>query len=182
MRLPPRRLVALLTGLPLTAGLFLAWLLLLRPVTLGGPAGYVIVAGVSMEPALHTGDLVVTQSRLDYRVGDIVAFSTAGGVVIHRITGGDAQQGFATRGDNREQADPWRPRPDDIVGVAWVHLPGAGNALAFVRQPAILAALTAAVAFFLSFTVGPRRRREEGPGPSIRPASPLASPRTDPGP
>jgi hypothetical protein len=50
---------AALAGLPLTTALFLAWFLLLRPVTLGGPVGYVIVAGVSMEPAFHTGDLAV---------------------------------------------------------------------------------------------------------------------------
>ena len=59
MHLPSRRSAAALAGLPLTTALFLAWFLLLRPVTLGGPVGYVIVAGVSMEPAFHTGDLAV---------------------------------------------------------------------------------------------------------------------------
>ena len=174
MHLPSRRSAAALTGLPLTIALLVAWFLFLRPVTLGGPAGYVIVAGVSMEPTFHTGDLAITQRRAEYRVGDVVAFSTEGGVVIHRIVGGDADQGFTMQGDNREQPDLWRPRPDEIVGAAWILIPGAGNALALVRQPPILAGLAAAVAFFLAFTAGPVRRRGPGPAPTGTAAAPLA--------
>lgn len=162
MHLPSRRSAAALAGLPLTITLLVAWFLFLRPVTLEGPAGYVIVAGVSMEPTFHTGDLAITQRRAEYQVGDVVAFSTDGGVVIHRIVGGDADQGFITQGDNREQPDLWRPRPGEIVGATWILIPGLGHALAFARQPAILAALAASLAFFLAFTAGPVQRR--GPG------------------
>jgi signal peptidase I len=168
-------------GLPLTIALFLAWFLVLRPVTLGGPAGYVIVAGVSMEPTFHTGDLAITQRRAAYQVGDVVAFSTEGGVVIHRIVGGDADQGFITQGDNRDQPDLWRPRPGEIVGAVWILVPGVGNALAFVRQPPILAALAAAIAFLLAFTAGPGRRRGPGTAPARTAAAPLAAQGQDPG-
>lgn len=181
MHLRSRRLAAILAGLPLTIALVGAWFLFLRPVSLGGPAGYLIVAGVSMEPAFHTGDLAITQWRAEYQVGDIVAFSAEGGLVIHRIVGGDAVQGFTTQGDNRELPDPWRPRPDDIVGASWVCLPGAGNALAFVRQPAVLAGLAAAVAFFLAFTAGPPRRRGRQPMSSSPAAAPLVAGGQDPG-
>jgi signal peptidase I len=182
VRLPSRPRIALLTGLPLTIALFLAWFLLLRPVTLGGPAGYVIVAGVSMEPAFHTGDLAITQRRAEYRVGDVVAFSTGGGVVIHRIVGGDATRGFVMQGDNRDQPDHWRPRPDDIVGAAWVCLPGAGNALALVRRPPILAGLVAALAFFLAFTAGPIRPGRRRQASSAAAAAPSAPGGSDPPP
>jgi signal peptidase I len=181
VRLPPRRLAALLTGLPLTMALLGAWFLFLRPVTLGGPAGYVIVAGVSMEPTFHTGDLAITQRRAAYDVGDVVAFSTEGGVVIHRIVGGDADQGFTMQGDNREQPDLWRPRPNDIVGATWILIPGAGRALAFVRQPAILASLAASVAFFLAFTAGPIWPRRRRPAPSSPAGASLAAHGPDPG-
>jgi signal peptidase I len=180
VRLLSRRWAAAVAGLPLTVALFLAWLVFLRPVTLGGPAGYVIVAGLSMEPAFHTGDLAITQRRAAYRVGDVVAFSTEGGVVIHRIIGGDADQGFTTQGDNRAQPDLWRPRRDDIVGAAWILVPGVGNALAFVRQPAILAGLAAAVAFFLAFTAAPVRRRGRESAPTSTAAAPLAGQGRDP--
>ena len=102
-------------------------------------------------------------------------------MVIHRIVGGDADQGFTTQGDNREQPDLWRPRPDDIVGAAWVVLPGAGNALAFMRQPAILAGLAASVAFFLAFTSGPIRPRRRGAAPSSPAGASVASHGLDPG-
>jgi signal peptidase I len=133
----------------------------------------VIVAGVSMEPTFPAGDLAMTRRQAGYQVGDVVAFATDGGVVIHRIVGGDAEQGFATQGDNREQPDLWRTGPDDIVGATWIVIPGAGHALAFVRQPAILAALAAAVAFFLAFTAGPVRPRRRHPAPSSSAAAPL---------
>jgi signal peptidase I len=168
-------------GLMVTVGLVAAWLLLFRPTWLGGPAGYVIVAGVSMEPTFHTGDLAITQRQAEYQVGDVVAFSTEGGVVIHRIVGGDADQGFITQGDNRDQLDLWRPRPDHIVGATWILVPGVGNALAFARQPPVLAALAAAIAFFLAFTAGPVRRRGPGTAPTGTAAAPLAVQGRDPG-
>lgn len=86
------------------------------------------------------------------------------------------------QGDNKELPDLWRPRPADIVGAVWVHVPGAGNPLAFVRQPAVLAGLATAVAFFLAFTAGPiwpRRRRPALPSPA---EASLASHGLDPGP
>ncbi len=38
-----------------------AWAIFLRPTALGGSASYIFVNGVSMEPTLVTGDLVVLQ-------------------------------------------------------------------------------------------------------------------------
>jgi len=181
VHLPSPRSVAAMAVPPLTAALFLAWFLLLRPVALGGPAGYVIVAGVSMEPAFRTGDLAVTQRQADYQVGDVIAFSAAGGVVIHRIVGGDADQGFTTQGDNREQPDLWRPRPDDIMGATWILIPRAGDVLATARQPAVLASLAASVAFFLAFTAGPIWPSRRTPAPPQPAGAPLASSGLDPG-
>jgi signal peptidase len=156
-RLPRLRRLARLTGLPLTVALLVLWVVLLRPVTLGGPAGYVIVAGHSMEPTFWTGDLAITQRQAAYAIGDVIAFSTEGGVVIHRIVGGDVVDGYQTRGDNRATADFWNPRPADIVGKVWLHVPQIGNVLAVARHPGVLAGVAAGLAFFLAFTSGPVR-------------------------
>jgi signal peptidase I len=169
-------------GLLVTVAVVAAWLAFLRPTWLGGPAGYVIVAGVSMEPAFHTGDLAITQRQPSYAVGDVIAFETEGGVVIHRIVGGDAVAGYQVKGDSRELADVWQPRPDSIGGRVWFWVPQVGFMLGFVRQPAILAGLAAAIAFFLAFTagpVGPGRRRQ---APSAAAAAPLATGGSDPSP
>jgi signal peptidase len=125
-------------------GLFVGWFLLLRPGVLGGPASYVMVSGQSMEPTLHGSDLAVLQKRSDYRPGDIVAFRVPegepgeGGMIIHRIVGGNAEEGYIVQGDNKERPDFWRPRPDDILGKMWFGIPGGGHFLAFLRQPLIL--------------------------------------------
>lgn len=136
----------------------IGWAFFLRPVFLGGPASYIIVSGVSMEPTMYTGDLAVLLSQDGYELGDIVAFKAPGGNVIHRIVGGSAEAGFTMRGDNKNSVDPWKPKPDEILGKLWVHVPGAGRALAYLRQPLPLAATVAGLAL-LSLLGGQKARR-----------------------
>lgn len=139
------------------------WLLLLRPLALGGPASYVLVSGSSMEPSLHTGDLVIAVRQADYGLGDVVVFRADGGLVVHRIIGGDAD-GFSVRGDNRDGPDVWRPRPGTILGVVRVHVPAVGRVLAIVRQPLVLGALAGGLAAFAVLGGSPRRGRIEMAG------------------
>ena len=83
-----------------SVALVVTWFFLLRPAFLGGPASYVMVSGVSMEPTLYSGDLAVVRKQGSYGTGDIVAFIVAEGepgekaIVIHRIVGGTAEAGF----------------------------------------------------------------------------------------
>lgn len=127
------------------------------------PVRSIVVAGPSMQPALHGGDVVVTVRRSDYRRGDVVAFRIpsgepgAGKLVIHRVVGGDATSGFTTRGDNREGIDPWHPREADVLGESAVVVPRLGLLPALVRTPLGLATLAALVTVF---SIGFRRRLE----------------------
>ena len=145
--------------------LVVAWFFLLRPQNLGGPVGYVIVSGQSMEPTLHSGDLVLVRQRESYQVGDVIAYRIPRGepgegiIVVHRIVGGSAEEGFVTRGDNRTGADLWRPRPQDIAGALWLHLPRVGWLLGLLRTPLVLATAAAAVAVLLVLTSPSRSRR-----------------------
>jgi signal peptidase len=138
------RLLASLLAIALAS----LWFFLLRPGFLGGAAGYVIVSGGSMEPTLYTGDLVVTRKEANYQPGDIVAFRVEGGIVIHRIVGGSAAEGFIVRGDNKDAPDRWRPKPNEIVGRQWLHLPSAGRSVAALREPRRFAALIGGLAAF----------------------------------
>ena len=59
-----------------------------------------------MQPTLYEGDLAVVRQQSSYEEGDIVAFRVPegedgeGAIIIHRIVGGDAENGFILQGDN----------------------------------------------------------------------------------
>jgi signal peptidase I len=140
-----------------------AWAIFLRPGFLGGRASYVIVAGHSMEPTLHTGDLVVTLRQRSYRRGDVIAYHIekgqpgAGLLIIHRIVGGSAAAGYMTKGDNRRYRDPWRPKPRDIDGKWTTDVPRFGVLSTFVHTPFAVALFGALAAFLvLRGGAGPR--------------------------
>jgi signal peptidase len=135
------------------AALFAGWAIYLRPQALGGKAGYVLVSGHSMLPRYHTGDLVLVERRDSYRVGQVIAYRVpkgdpmAGAQVIHRIVGGNAEQGFVVQGDNRTAPDVWRPKPADIVGAKALRIPSAVVVLQFLRSPLLLGLIAACFVF-----------------------------------
>lgn len=134
--------------------LFGVWLLFLRPQALGGPAAYITVAGVSMEPTLHAGDLVVMTREDVYEPGDVVAYRVpdgdpaAGRHVIHRVTGRGPEEGYLLQGDNTPAPDQWRPTDVDIVGRQLFAIPAVGSALMLLKTPAAVAGLAAALVVF----------------------------------
>ena len=104
----------------------------LWPVQFGGSSSVIIVHGVSMQPTLDSGDVVVLRTASSYHVGDIVAYRVpagnagAGNLIIHRIVGVSAR-GFVMRGDHRSTSDAWFPTAHDIVGRVVVHVPLLGE-------------------------------------------------------
>jgi signal peptidase I len=156
---------------------FAGWFLVLRPQVLGGPAGWILVAGESMEPNIHAGSLVVVMRQSEYRIGDVVAYRVpepdpgAGSNVIHRIVGGGPDTGFIMRGDNTNGPDIWRPRPSEVVGAAWLVIPSAASAMLFLRSPILLASLASGLAVY--WVLG--RAAPSRPPPTRRSAgSPIA--------
>jgi signal peptidase I len=147
----PRLVNAL--GLVLAVAAVVFWAAFLRPQSLGGPAGYVLVSGKSMLPLYHTGDLVLVERQSRYHVGDLIAYRVpkgdpmAGAQVIHRIVGGDATHGFVVQGDNRTAPDVWRPTPKDIVGAKALRIPNAVIVLQYLRSPLLLGLLAACFVF-----------------------------------
>ena len=150
------RRAARIAGWTLAAIAVVVWALLFRPQFLGGPAVYVMVSGISMEPTLHNGDLVIARRQDSYRVGDTVVYRVpkgdtgAGSMIIHRIVGGSAARGWDVRGDNREIPDLWHPKSSDIAGSLWISAPGAGRLLAYTLRPVPLAMIST----FLALLIG----------------------------
>ena len=150
-----------------TLALIGSWFVFLRPQFLGGPAAYVLVSGESMEPTLHHDDFVVVGRQDTYEVGDIVAYripepdTGAGSIVIHRIIGGSAEDGYLLQGDNRTTPDRWRPRSTDVVGRSLVSVPRAATLLPFLRSPLIVAAFAGCMAFLFVYLGGRKPGSEE---------------------
>jgi len=148
------------------------WAMFLRPQSLGGPAGYVLVSGHSMLPLYHTGDLILVQRMDTYHVGDIIAYHVpkgdpmAGAQVIHRIVGGDPTHGFVVQGDNRTAPDVWRPKPGDIVGSASLQIPKAVVVLQLMRSPLLLGLLAASFVFVYLLS-GARKEQDTEPAPPL---------------
>lgn len=146
---------------------FLAFLvamfLVAGPTQLGGPASYVIVSGTSMEPTYLDGDLVIARHHDTYAVGDVITYQVPTDVtvqVIHRITE-ITDAGYITQGDNRDEVDNWVVARDAVYGSSWLHLPKGGIVVMFLRQPATLLAIVAAVAVYLVLARRERRQLEE---------------------
>jgi len=158
-----------IASIVLVIGACVFWAMFLRPQSLGGPAGYVLVSGKSMLPLYHTGDLVLVRRRQSYHIRDIIAYRVpkgdpmAGAQVIHRIIGGDATRGFVVQGDNRTGADVWRPKQNDIVGSESVQIPHAVVVLQLLRSPLLLGLLAASFVFVYLLSGG---KEEQDPEPA----------------
>ncbi|HEX6723819.1 MAG TPA: signal peptidase I [Gaiella sp.] len=160
MKTSPRKLATLLLSLVLLAG---GWWLL-GPVQLGGPTGFAIVNGNSMEPRLERGDLVLVRKRDSYDVGDVVLYEAHTGNlrVLHRIV--SVQNGhFSTKGDNNDFVDPIHPARGDVLGQLWISVPGAGKAIIWAKQPVNLAILLVLLTF-VGVAGGREAKRRRRPG------------------
>lgn len=90
-----------------------------------------VVHGHSMEPTMHTGDLMLSEQVPvdELEVGDVIRFKVGPRVVLHRIIeitfDEQGRQVFITQGDNNSAPD--RPvYPEDIEGRMVAHIPKAG--------------------------------------------------------
>lgn len=157
-----RRMVGVLTVLVVVAG----WWFLFRPTSLGGTLTSMTVTGKSMQPTMHTGDLVLIRDSDDYAIGDVVAYrvpledGSQGETIIHRIVSGNAVDGFVLQGDNNSFKDPWKLRPNQITGEQWVHLPKVGAVFGELRKPVTAGAAMAALVMFLALTGGQGKKKE----------------------
>jgi signal peptidase I len=157
MRISRRKLLTLLAGLVALAA---AWSFL-APGTFGGSTNYVFTSGVSMQPRFHTGDLAVVRASGNYRVGEIAAYESHSlhTLVLHRIVARDGAR-YVFKGDNNTFRDPEHPERSQLVGKLWLHVPGVGTKLSFLRAPrtfGLLAGLS--VLLLLGGTAGVKQRR-----------------------
>lgn len=145
------------------AGVLALGFVLLAPAALGGRATWVSTFGVSMQPMIHAGDLVIARPQATYHVGDVIAYRShtlRGTVVLHRIVA-QGSQGFTTKGDHNHWTDPDQPQGPDILGALWLHIPQGGHVLKLFTNPVLAVALIA-VAAAVAGLAGAQVRRRRG--------------------
>jgi signal peptidase I len=134
----------------------------LAPVQAGGQATYVIVAGKSMEPNFHYGDLVIVHKDTHYQVGNVVAYSNAdlNRYVIHRII--DEKRGrYRLKGDNNSWTDQYEPSSQEVLGKLWVHLPRFGTYMQKLREPIYMALFAGLIGSMVAGTLFVSKQREK---------------------
>jgi signal peptidase I len=141
----PSRSLAIARGL----GSFLAWtvagvamgIALALLVPLAFHARPLTVMSGSMEPAIQTGDVVVSRQvhPAEVQRGDIVSFrdrERGGLLVTHRvrtITRKGDKFTFVTKGDANNSSERWSVAATDRIGHTMYRLPALGRALAFAH-------------------------------------------------
>lgn len=135
---------ALAGGLVLAAGAPAA--LGQRPMT--------VMSG-SMQPAIHTGDVVVAEPihPLEARIGDVVTFRApdgSGRLITHRVRAMRARDGrveFTTRGDANNAGERWSVAVAGEIGRVSLRVPKLGYAVAWIgtRDGRLLALIVPAL-------------------------------------
>lgn len=116
------------------------------PVRLGGHSEYILISGNSMEPGIHTGDLIIVQPEKQYQSGDAVAYwnSQLNHYVFHRIIGLQLDH-YLLQGDNNSWVDSYSPTVQELVGKQWIHIPQFGKWIVQFRQPFVIALTTGGI-------------------------------------
>lgn len=108
---------------------FLALVFLILVLTQGylGVKPYVITSN-SMVPTIHSGDLVIVcWFCSDYKIGDIIAYESRWGIIVHRVVEIDREKNLViTKGDANREIDPEPVSTRNIIGkvVLWVPIIG----------------------------------------------------------
>ncbi len=116
---------------------------MLLSITLPYLFGYrsLTVLSGSMEPTLHTGDVVVVKeiSPLDVKIGDVVSFRDPDDetrIVTHRVRSIQVEEGtvrFVTKGDSNTGVEHWKVTADGTIGRVGYRVQGLGYALFWIR-------------------------------------------------
>ena len=98
-----------------------------------------VVQSGSMEPAIHTGAVVVVKPQSDYTIGDIVTYrpnSHNKQTITHRIQSQKDKNGqtvYITKGDANEDVDFSPVSRAQLVGKVIVNVPYVGYAVAAAK-------------------------------------------------
>ncbi len=109
------------------------YMIVTKAPTLFGWSWAIVLSG-SMEPEIHTNDLIVNKARDSYETGDIITFKTGTALITHRIVG-ESEGGFITRGDANNVQDATPVPREHILGRLVFTIPNIGLIAGFLKTP-----------------------------------------------
>lgn len=118
-----------------------------------GYRSYLVQSG-SMEPAIMTGDIIISRGQNNYLLNDVVTFRDIDQrVVTHRIVEIDQKDGginFFTKGDANRSQDFDTISPSQIIGKVVFIVPKLGYLVAFSKSlPGIIILILIPAALFV---------------------------------
>ncbi|MCW2735728.1 signal peptidase I [Nocardioides sp.] len=127
-----------------------------------GAVALVETQGNSMGPRISAGDLVIVRASSSYRVGDVVAYTSADldQTVLHRLVAVDDGR-YTLRGDHNEFDDPEQPTTAQLIGTELVHIPSGGIWLDRLTAPTSLGILALGLLAAGGTAAGTTRRRRK---------------------
>lgn len=122
-----------------------------------------IVMSGSMEPAIHTGSMVlVDKNEHDIKPRDIIAFESGGAVVVHRAIR-VSEKGIVTKGDANDCRDPGIVSTEQLKGKVILWVPYAGYAAAaFGSVPGIIVMLSLCMLMTVLYHAGDKEAGTDG--------------------
>ncbi len=126
---------------------FITALVIIGFLSVRGAMPFMAIYGTSMEPVLHSGDLILIEEvdHNDIEVGDVIVFTIPSmvrqvynypAVVAHRVIKVEASERgttFRTKGDNTGE-DPFTVRTEDLKGQVSNQIPYLGFPLLFLQS------------------------------------------------
>ncbi len=123
----------------------------------------VVISG-SMEPAIHVGSLAfINEKDKEPEVGDAIAFQNGDNIVTHRVVE-KVSDGYKTKGDSNENADPWTVDRANVVGKIIFSIPLLGYVFNFITTTKgiiICVALIICLVLTSFLTIKPKENNEQ---------------------
>ena len=137
--------------------ILVAILLVISVFPITGNIKFLVVQSGSMEPAIHTGSIVIIKPADTYKIGEVITFGTftkTKSPITHRIYDIKVIEGvpsYITKGDANNTPDAGEVLNKDVLGKVVISVPYLGYAVDFAKKPigfALIIIIPAAIIIF----------------------------------
>jgi len=135
---------------------------------LGTEYPVVVVKGISMEPTIYAGDILIIKGAADVSVielQDVIVFHSPyewNTLIVHRvveITSSHDQLAFKTKGDNNSLPDPWLVPEENVAGIVLQKIEHIGRVVNVIQSPFGVGTLFSLIIIIIVFELFWQRKK-----------------------